>query len=570
MEHEQNTTPAENPGTGAAAADKEKVALAIDPGNIDPELDPDSPEFDLYKWQAATGLTDFSKAPEKVRAKFAEERDRRIQSITEALNNGEFAKSIADSIERLSQQALRAVNVADITAAAIGNISKAITSSVSAMYQSLYESDTWKNLQPALISFFEKIADSCDDYIEEYEQLEPYIIEELKNPEYGGRTLEDLSGAIGIDDNGNPTEEGLLWDRAIAAARLAKTIADSLPQLQSTGTPKYYSSPNTTLANALLGNTEKGELIGAGAVDLPVLSVGKEKEVTIYVDATIENTEGITLTGKPYTEYDRAVHDTVVSIYEDRIKTGDPAVFTSDMVYRTMTHKTNAEYVSPQQRAAVTKSINKMATNIRVHADYTAEMKRRGIKANGKPVDNFVIKDFLLPAKEVNISAGGKQVTAYLLRDEPILLTHAKHNGQLITVNGKLLDIQEVDANGNLTGISLSNSDIRISIKSYLLRRVEVMRNDENRAADALRKYEARRKKDNTMPLKRTSDFRNQSRVILFSSLFKSTGITAANTQTRSRDYVKQVLEYWKAIGSIKDYKMRRKRRSFDAVIIEF
>lgn len=568
MEHEQNITPAEEPGTGAAAADKEKVTLAIDPGDIDPELDPDSPEFDLYKWQAATGVTDFSKAPEKVRAKFAEERNRLIQSLTEKIDTGEFAKSISESIAQLSQQALTAVNTADLVAAAIASINKAVTNNVSVLYQALYHSDSWKTLKASLISFSEKLADN--DYYKEFEQLEPYIIEELKNPEYGGRTLEDLSGAIGVDENGNPTEEGLLWDRAIAAARLAKTIADSLPQLQSTGTPKYYSSPNTTLANALLGNTEKGELIGAGAVDLPVLSVGKDKEVTIYVDATIENTEGITLTGKPYTEYDRAVHDTVVSIYEDRLKTGDPAVFTSDMVYRTMTHKTNAEYVSPQQRAAVTKSINKMATNIRVHADYTAEMKRRGIKANGKPVDSFVIKDFLLPAKEVNISAGGKQVTAYLLRDEPILLTHAKHNGQLITVNGKLLDIQEIDANGNLTGVSLTNNDSRISIKSYLLRRVEVMRNDEKRAADALRKYEARRKKDPTMPLKKIHDFRNQSRVILFSSLFESTGITNKNTQTNSRAYIEQVLRYWQAIRSIKGYKKRKKGKSFDAIIIEF
>lgn len=568
MEHEQNITPAEEPGTGAAAADKEKVTLAIDPGDIDPELDPDSPEFDLYKWQAATGVTDFSKAPEKVRAKFAEERNRLIQSLTEKIDTGEFAKSISESIAQLSQQALTAVNTADLVAAAIASINKAVTNNVSVLYQALYHSDSWKTLKASLISFSEKLADN--DYYKEFEQLEPYIIEELKNPEYGGRTLEDLSGAIGVDENGNPTEEGLLWDQAIAAARLAKTIADSLPQLQSTGTPKYYSSPNTTLANALLGNTEKGELIGAGAVDLPVLSVGKDKEVTIYVDATIENTEGIKLTGNPYTEYDRAVHDTVVSIYEDRLKTGDPAVFTSDMVYRTMTHKTNAEYVSPQQRAAVTKSINKMATNIRVHADYTAEMKRRGIKANGKPVDSFVIKDFLLPAKEVNISAGGKQVTAYLLRDEPILLTHAKHNGQLITVNGKLLDIQEIDANGNLTGVSLTNNDSRISIKSYLLRRVEVMRNDEKRAADALRKYEARRKKDPTMPLKKIHDFRNQSRVILFSSLFESTGITNKNTQTNSRAYIEQVLRYWQAIRSIKGYKKRKKGKSFDAIIIEF
>lgn len=397
--------------------------------------------------------------------------------------------------------------------------------------------------------------ESLQELKKEVDTLGQYLQEELQKPEY-----EDL------EERDDFVE---LLQEAFKAARLAKLAAEALPQLQSTGTPKYYTSTNTALINALQANDGKGEVIGAGPIEIPVLNVNKENEVTVYAVATLENMDGIKLEGKPFEEYDRAVHDAVVTLYDNCIKHKQTPVMTADMVYRTMIHKTNTEKVSQQQRELVTKSIDKMRKNIYVYADASAEMKRRGVTINGKPIKEFKIDNFMINADKTTIKAGGEEVEAFILRGEPIMLNYAKLTGQLITVKGSMLDIKVLDSKGKITTVSVNNNEKRIAVKSYLLRRVEVMRNDEKRAADALRKYESKRQKDPTLEPGNISDFRKQNHVVLFETLFNSTGITAANSQTKTRDYVFAVLDYWKASGDIKGYKKRRKGKTIDAVVIE-
>ncbi len=361
----------------------------------------------------------------------------------------------------------------------------------------------------------------------------------------------------------------LRFNNIIKKTHMALLAKEALPQLQSSGTPKYYTSPNTTLANALQAIDGKPEVIGAGPTDLPVMNIGKPGEVTIYVNASLDNMEGIRLTGKPYTEYDRAVHDAVISLFEDRMKHDQLPVMTADMVYRTMTHKTKKEYVSPQQREAVAQSIDKMRKSISVYVDASAEFKRRGIKVNGKPVEKFVRDGFLLPAERLQIKAGGESVDAYLIQGQPLLLDYAKLTGQLITVQGTMLDIREVDENNKVTEISLANSETRIAIKSYLLRRVEIMRNDEQQAAASALRYEKKRKCEKSLPQKSVASFRKYSRTILFSKLFEASGITNKNTKTNSRTYIRQILDYWKATGCINGYELRKHGKTTDAVIID-
>lgn len=553
---------------GAAAADKE-IHVAADthettaaqeiteaeqthiirinhtPKEYDPELDPNSPEFNEEKYAAHV-----LEARERLQAKLQELRNTIAESMGELY-----------SPEAL-QESLKAMKTTISNAAA--GIAQTMTT-----FRAFTESETWQNMK-ATMQYLIDNADTIRAFGDELEALEPYLEVELKKPEYGNATLEELLEAAETDEDESEGAEVItLFEKALEAARMAKLAADALPQLQSTGTPKYYTSPNTTLINALQANDGKGEVIGAGAIDLPVLSMGKPNEVTVYTIATLENMEGVTITGKPFTEYDRAVHDAVVTLYEDRIKQNQPPVMTADMIYRAMTHKTNTEKVSPQQKGAVTKSIDKMRKNISVYADASAEMQRRRVSINGKPVTEFKIDGFLLSADRITIKAGGETVEAYLLRGEPIMLNYAKLTGQLITVKGTMLDVKEIDSKGNITPVAIPNTVNRISVKSYLLRRVEVMRNDEKRAADALRKYESKRQKDPTLEPGNISKFRKQNHVILFDTLFNSTGIDSAKTQTAIKEYAYQVLDYWKASGDIKGYKKRKKGKAIDAVIID-
>lgn len=530
-------TPAGSEPGEAAAQEIEK--------EYDPELDPNSPEFNEGKYTAHVLA-----AKERLQAKLQEFRNTITESIGGLCNPEVIQASLQDTKTKI-------INSTEI-------ISQTMTT-----FRTFTESEAWRNMIATMQYLIESV-DTIRAFRDELEVLGPYLEVELKKPEYGSATVEELLEAAETTENvSERTEVITLLEKALEAARLAKRAADALPQLQSTGTPKYYTSPNTPLINALQANDGKGEVIGAGAIDLPVLSVGKPNEVTVYTIATLENMEGVTITGKPFTEYDRAVHDAVVTLYEDRIKHGQPPVMTADMIYRAMTHKTNTEKVSPQQKGAVTKSVDKMRKNINVYADASAEMQRRRVSINGKPVTEFKIDSFLLSADKISIKAGGETVEAFLLRGEPIMLNYSKLTGQLITVKGTMLDIKGIDSKGNITTVSIKNNENRIAVKSYLLRRVEVIRNDEKRAVDALRKYESRRQKDPTLEPGNISNFRKQNHVILFETLFNSTGITAANSQTKTRDYVFAVLDYWKASGDIKGYKKRRKGKTIDAVVID-
>lgn len=410
--------------------------------------------------------------------------------------------------------------------------------------------------------------------------LAPYLYDVLaENPEWKNYTLEDLEDPR-TDKDGKQIDSILdfllkqLKQRAKAdknaTTGLDKTKLSTSFQL---GTPQYYISPNTKLSNSLQNNqlftSDKDDPIG-----IPVMNIGKPNETIITVSATLENLKNFPIIGKPFTEFDRAVHDAVASMYEDRIKNGAEPVFTADMIYRTMTHKTASERVSPQQRASVTKSINKMRKNIYIIADCTEEFRKKDIVVNADGRTDaeryhYVLDDWLLSARHIeNMAAGGKIVDGYIF-NEPLLLNYAKLTKQLITVDGKVLRIQELNDKGKPTENAISDTDNRIAVKSYLIRRTEIMRYDEKNAIDALRKYNNKRAKNKDLPEKKLSEFRKQTRIITFEDMFTDTGIESSNRKTETRQYVYQVLDYWKAINNIKSYKLRKKGKSIDAILID-
>ena len=407
--------------------------------------------------------------------------------------------------------------------------------------------------------------------------LTPYLYDLLvENPEWKNYLLEEQQ--TGKDGKQIDSMLECLLEQIKQRAKADKNATTGLDKTELStsfqlGTPQYYISPNTKLSNSLQNNqlftSDKDDPIG-----IPVMNIGKPNETIITVSATLENLKNFPIIGKPFTEFDRAVHDAVASMYEDRIKNGAEPVFTADMIYRTMTHKTASERVSPQQRASVTKSINKMRKNIYITADCTEEFRKKGIVANPEGQTDaeryyYVLDDWLLSARHIkNMAVGGKIVDGYRF-SEPLLLNYAKLTKQLITVDGKVLRIQELNDKGKPTENAISDTDNRIAVKSYLIRRTEIMRYDEKNAIDALRKYNNKRAKNKDLPEKKLSEFRKQTRIITFEDMFTDTGIESSNRKTETRQYVYQVLDYWKAINNIKSYKLRKKGKSVDAILID-
>lgn len=321
--------------------------------------------------------------------------------------------------------------------------------------------------------------------------------------------------------------------------RLRKIIETNQKQLSTLQSilPARHTMPIHKLASEL-----QHDLINNGAIDLIVAGKGKKNEVTSYVLATYEQPEAITMTGKPYTEFDRQVQDAVSSLWEYG---HESHIVTPDMVARAMTHKTQTEKVSPQFKGAVTKSLEKMWA-IRIEIDASEEIKKRKISQDGKPVDNLVYNGNLLALEKIEVGAGGKTVKGYHILREPILLSYAKMTNQLATVDARLLDIKEVDEKGKVTTVSIKSNEARVAINGYLLRRIAVMKND-----------------------RRTNKKPKQSNIILFDTLFEETGIPQDSHARRIKYYAFQVLDYFTAMDYIKGYTKRKNRKSFDAVIID-
>lgn len=393
---------------------------------------------------------------------------------------------------------------------------------------------------------------SCEKFDEKVSKAVcfiPYVEEKFKLLEEQNKikntSIENVFKLINLDctpiteKNGQPIENPYI-DLINEAYNqyLSDEFYRSLPCLKSTVIKKHVV-PNNKLANSLLNE----KLFTAEGIELIVANKGKPNQISSVVVATLQNMEGLNITGKPYTEFDRQVHDAVVSlwVYGDKSH-----IITPNMIYRTMTHQTQSETPSPQQIGAITRSLNKMRKNISITVDATEEMKKRKIKDNnGNPIDEYIIDDVLISAKRIKVKSGGKTVDAFFLRDEPCLYTYAKFTKQIITIPAKLFDIKKIGKDGKITTRSVANTENRISIKGYLSRRIEIMR------------YE---KKKGT-----------QSKVILYSSIFEDIGIKEKRAQNAARTFIFQVLDFWKAkeIGYIKGYKERVTGRVCDAIVIE-
>ena len=289
-------------------------------------------------------------------------------------------------------------------------------------------------------------------------------------------------------------------------------VREALPQL-ATIIPQKHLIPNNKLANSLTK-----DIIGGGLIEL---DVGRKKDDILT--RCILNYEGdnVKLTSRrSFTEYDRQVADAVTSLYEYGNKS---YIITAATVYRAMVHATETETPSPQQIEAVTQSLDKLRF-VRVQIDCTEELMRRNIDLNGSQITAGKIDTYLLTLDKMEVIAGGQKVVAYKVIKTPILYEYSRLTGQVITVPAALLDIRDK------TGAKIPNTERRIAIKGYLMRRISIMKSQNGK---------------------------NQSRHIIFESLYNE--ICDANELSRRdqqliREYVSLVLDNWKREEFIKDY----------------
>ena len=520
---------------------QEVQKITFEVPDIDPELDPNSPEFDIEKWKAAMDAMDGT---------IQERMERAMQHITQTLfksieGNAESTRIIGESmVESMAGLAQMAQNaVAGITAFINSDIYAAIT-------------DSFRKLNEFVEEHRDEI-EAAADAAEELRPLIPFLQQELEemktDPQFTDCTITDLLKG-GFDEDGNPTESPWRqaierakarkeeYDKAEELAAAAEQMAENLPLLQSI-VPKSHTMPNNALMNAL----QQKPAINAGEFDLIVANEkGRRKEITAYTMVSYDPGEtGITITDAKLSEYERQVSDAVISLWQEAQKQNLPTIFTTDMIYRAMPG--GGDKASPQQKGAITKTIEKFR-RLHITVDATEEMRKRGIKGkDGKPVAMCRFDNFYLSAThaEYKVKAGGQSVSAYRIDSEPIILTYSKMTSQLLTVDAKFIEVKKVKK-GKLDAELVTMNRGRQAMTGYMLRRIAVMKRD----------------KKNKVQI--------QSNIILFDTLFREAGTaTADRKQTGlNRNFCFEVLDYWKATGFIRDYHQQTKGRSITGIEI--
>ena len=160
---------------------------------------------------------------------------------------------------------------------------------------------------------------------------------------------------------------------------------------------------------------------------------------------------------------------------------------------------------------------------VRVQIDCSEELTRRKLSLNGAQVTGGKIDTYLLALDKLEVTAGGQKVTAYKVIKTPILYDYSRLTGQVITVPAALLDIRDKN------GAKVANTERRIAVKGYLMRRIERMNG-------------------------KTGN--RQSRHILYSDLYENVceGEPSEKEQRLIREYVGLVLESWKRDKYITGY----------------
>ena len=293
-------------------------------------------------------------------------------------------------------------------------------------------------------------------------------------------------------------------------------LASVAPAIQAIR-PKNYVMPIDPITNKLAQLREFNEI-----------TVARRRNLTIQTAVTIDCPEHMKIDGNfQLTNYDKSIINGVVSILES----GNSS-FTVPMLYHAMTGKENPTVDDGlmEEIKAKLDTMRRLSINIDLTEEIKAHMIDRRMEGAGE-VDSFTIEGYLLPLNKYIGVVNGKRSEMYQIIDTPPLHSYAKMKNQITTVS---IDLLKAPLNNNATTIPL---------KTYLLSRIEGMKNQHN---------------------KLTRD------KILFESIYRELGDLDSDKKRkkRIRDYTEIVLTHFISMKYITRYEMVKEGRTITGVRI--
>lgn len=247
--------------------------------------------------------------------------------------------------------------------------------------------------------------------------------------------------------------------------------------------------------------------------------------------------------GGTWTQRDREVESAYFTLYENGVD-----VFTPEMLFRTLYGRADSEKPTPQQTGAMTRTIEKHR-NLRTMIDCRDEFERRGYST-----DKAYLRDPPLMVSEIVVEAGGRVKRAYRFVTQPIRLGYIKKLRQIVDVPRELLDIKELDKRGHITARSKSLTEQRLFVRNELLRRIEGIKNPNNKL------------RQKTIALESYADSEGHHR-----GLYEIAGYTDPTKQQaeKIRSFARDALAFWKASGYIKGYSFEKKGKTISRIRID-
>lgn len=295
-------------------------------------------------------------------------------------------------------------------------------------------------------------------------------------------------------------------------------LAQVAPAIQAVR-PKNYVMPIDPISNKLSQLKAFNEI-----------TVARKKNLTIQTAVTIDSPAHMKIDGNvQLTNYDKSIINGVISILES----GNSS-FTVPMLYHAMTGKEN-----PTVDDGLMEDIKGKLDTMRklsIDIDLTEEIKANMIMHNLDGVDgieSFTIEGYLLPLNKYTGVVNGKRSEMYQILDTPPLYSYAKRKNQITTVPINLLKAP------------LNNNTTTIPLKTYLLARIEAMKNQNNKV------------------------FRD---IILFESVYAELGDSESDKKRkkRIRDYTEVVLKHFVSLGYITEYEILKEGRTIKGVRISW
>lgn len=305
----------------------------------------------------------------------------------------------------------------------------------------------------------------------ELADLKPYLDKEIQQPQYNGKSLEQLreeAEQAATNKYYNSKAEPIeplppdviaaheeeaksidLWEQLINAARTARgtNITIRRPDLLTYPVDKINSNIWGLLENA-----------PQGQIGFDMSKQGSTEQLLTYYSINFEALDNVKISRR-LTHFDKAVIIAAAAIFN-----AGQEVFTLTQIHYLMG---NTKRPSQNQLEKLANSIEKMGA-AKISIDNTDV-------SNKYNYPNFTYSGQLFPHETVTATINGKTTEAaiHLFREPPVI-TFAKMHKQVTTIKASLLQVP------------ISNTDTNIAIKDYLIERIAVAKRQEKKSETIL------------------------------------------------------------------------------------